>query len=203
MNKYSFIHPSKCGGKTIEEWINKNELSNIFLYDWHNIMCETTNNPIIILRDPVERFKSLFRFWKRGTNIHSRSDTFIEKHKNINIKDFINMIIQKDDELYGLSNWQKHFSTQTTWIPKETYSSTIVIIYSRKILNEKFFNLLQDLNIDISDKSKLPLTNISIKMNNDDELDEDDLNWIKEYYKSDFELLELIYTKKDLFKAVY
>ena len=75
---YMFVHPTKCGGTSFVKYINKNQLD--IGIGGHDCICSKYPNPIIFLRDPLERFLSMYNYWKNGSidlSIHTRGQEFI------------------------------------------------------------------------------------------------------------------------------
>jgi len=199
-NKFTFVHPTKCGGTSIAK-ILKNNYSNFFtVVNEHKTLCYDKNNPIILVRDPVDRFKSMYKYWKYGSEKYIKNSKFINYTKNITIKDYINLIKIKSPILNTLYTWDKHYSPITDWIKVSNYKNLIIIKYC-KDLNIPFQKMINTLNIP-NLNIQIPHINIS-KTNENIILDDEDLQFIKEYFKKDYELIELINTKPKLFRSVF
>jgi len=199
-NKFTFVHPTKCGGSSIAE-ILRNNYSNFFtVVREHKTLCYDKNNPIILVRDPVDRFKSMYKYWKYGSEKYVKNLKFVNYTKNITIKDYINLIKNKSPILNTLYTWDKHYSPITDWIKVSNYNNLIVIKYCND-LNIPFQKMINTLNIP-NLNIQIPHINIS-KTKEDIILDEEDLQFIKEYFKKDYELIELINTNPKLFRSVF
>lgn len=199
--KYTIIRPTKVGGTAVSNYLITNFV-NLFQINYfiHDDTCTNENKPIIILRDPVSRFISTYKYWKNGSKENIRPPEFIEEFKEYTIKDFINLIkIQDHPKIYSGFFWSKHMEHQTYWLKPNVYNNAIVIKYCPD-LKYKLNDLLEYL--------KLPQTgvllekeNVSIETENI-ELDEDDYEWIYNEYMDDFELWDKVNNLPELFKKV-
>ena len=199
---YTFIHPTKTGGTACELFFAK-YYSEYIKGSGHINKCNNLNNPIIIIRNPIDRFISIYKYWKNGAidTKYKRNIEFINKYKDITIKEFINLLkLKSTKDLYLDFTWKQHFDPQTEWITKGTEYKNVIIIKYEKNLNNKINTLINLLNI----KNKnvdLPLINVSKDVDNII-LDEEDISFIKEYFSNDYILSFLIDTKPELFRAV-
>jgi len=200
MQKYTFIHPTKCGGTAVEQYF-QNNYSNIITGSGHKNVCTAINNPIIIIRDPIDRFISMYNYWKNGSTngLYIRDNNFIKKYGNYTIKDYIKLL--KTNAVRDLNHkftWRQHYAAQTSWIKKDYYKNAIVIKYDEN-LDTKIHELLNYLNI--TDKNII-LNKVNVTKKDEVILDNDDINFIKNRYNSDFELINNINNKPELFKKV-
>jgi len=199
---YTFIHPTKTGGTACETFFQKH-YSEFIQGNGHDNKCSNTNNPIIIIRDPIDRFVSMYKYWKYGSldiDNFKRSESFINDHKKYSIKDFIALIKNKQyTELHRDFTWNQHFAPIVEWINNTPYKNIIVIQYEKN-LNEKINKLLKLLNIK-NKNIELPLINIS-NNKEDIQLDDNDILFIKTYFNVDFELYDDINNRPYLFKHV-
>jgi hypothetical protein len=201
-NCFSFIHPTKCGGTAVENFLLENYSKYFVMQTHHKLCCTNYNNPIIIIRDPIERFISLFNYWKYGSEIFIRDKFFLEKNKNITIKEFISLMKEnKTNTLFYSFTWDKHFQKMNHWINNTDYKNIIILTYKND-MNYTIQKMLRLFNIpNIVDK-KVEKCNIS-KGKEQVILDEEDIDFIKEYFKEDFDLIHLINTQPKLFRAVF
>jgi hypothetical protein len=206
MKKFTFIHPTKSGGTSIINILKnyyskffileKNEINNI-----HKTVCLDNNNPIILVRDPVDRFISMYKYWKYGSEKYNQR-TFRYKFyiKNMNIKHYIHLIKIKSPILKNSYTWDKHYAPTTDWIKVTNYNNLIVIRYCKdlNIPFQKMINAFKIPNLNVS----VPHSNVS-KSKEEIVLDDDDLQFITEYFKKDYELINLINTNPRSFRGVF
>ena len=200
-NRFSFIHPTKCGGTAVENFLLANYSKYFIIKTHHNLTCNNYNNSIIIIRDPIERFISLFKYWKYGSEIFIRDKKFLEKYKNITIKDFISLIKEnKTNTLFYSFTCDKHFQKMTHWINNTDYKNIIIIKYKND-MNDTIQQMLRLFKIPNLVNKKVEKCNIT-KNKENVILDEEDIHFIKEYFKEDFDLIHLINTQPKLFRSV-
>ena len=200
-NRFSFIHPTKCGGTAFENFLLEHYSKYFILMTHHKLTCNNYNNPIIIIRDPIERFISLFKYWKYGSELFIRDKIFLEKYKNITIKDFISFIKEnKTNTLFYSFTWNKHFQKMTHWINNTHYKNIIIIKYKND-MNDTIQQMLRLFKIPNLVNKKVEKCNIT-KNKENVILDEEDIHFIKEYFKEDFDLINLINTQPKLFRSV-
>jgi len=211
MKRYIFIHPTKCGGTAIINFFMK-------VYPYHTIdnigfrhekQCKDYDNPVIIIREPIDRFISMFKYWKSGSlpfkswtdvnEFRERNSNFNMKYKSYTIKDFIKLLKRKDTCLYTKFTYPVHYESIIYWIKPEDYSKTIVIKYCED-LNSKLPEILEALEVQSVNKE---MEKINISKNSEKiKLDEEDINYIKSVYNYDFELWDNINNNPALFKRV-
>ena len=200
-NRFSFIHPTKCGGTAVENFLLKHYSKYFILKSHHILTCNNYNNPIIIIRDPIERFISLFKYWKYGSEIFIRDKLFLEKYKNISIKNFISLIKEnKTNTLFYSFTWDKHFQKITHWINNTNYKNIIIIKYKND-MNFTIQKMLRLFNIPNLVDDKVEKCNITNNIE-DVTLDHEDIDFIHNYFKEDYHLIHLINTQPKLFRAV-
>lgn len=200
-NLYNFVHPTKCGGTAVEDFLHENYQQYFQLIKGHGQTCLNHNNPIIIVRDPIDRFKSIYKYWKYGSDKFMRRKEFNDKFGNITIKGFIQLLLQnKTDALYKGYTWDLHFKPITHWI-KKTKLSNIIILKYQKDIDSSVQKLLQTLNIETVPKN-VSHVNITQKIDEKILLDKQDIAFIQYYYQSDFELWDKINNQPELFRHV-
>lgn len=145
----------------------------------------------------------MYKYWKYGSldiDKYKRSGVFLQNYKDYTIKDFIQLIKNKNhNDLYQNFTWDQHFQPITNWINNTDYKNIIIILYEKN-LNEKIYKLLEVLKI----KPKLvelPIINVSNNKENI-QLDDDDIIFIQSYFVDDFKLYDNVNNRTELFKHV-
>ncbi len=202
-SKYIFIHPTKCGGTAVANYFRDHYSDFIIGGHEHATKCQS-NNSIIIVREPYDRFISMYYYWKNGSidGPFQRSQEFIEQFKEVGIKDFINIL--KDPELsqrnlfHGFT-WIQHFLPTVEWIGNVNLKEIIVIKYDKDLNNS--INKLID-RLEIPNKNVvLPFENVSKK---EDKiiLDQTDRKDIYNLFYKDFLLWKEINKHPEKFRLV-
>lgn len=199
---YTFVHIPKCGGSCVEVFFEKHYSDRIF-GTTHKWTCQKDNHPIVIVREPIERFISCYHYWKNGSHgRNARDQQFHQKYDSFTIKDFIQLIKNgSQKELVIGFMWRVHYEPQVNWMKEDVYEHSIVITYESD-LNPKIQALLEYLEIE---NKKIPLGKSNVTRKKEGEevvLDEEDILFIKEKYAADFVLWEKIKNQPELFKKV-
>lgn len=203
--KYTFIHPTKTGGTACKEYLKKYYGQYFNHCTYHQFKCTNDNNPIIIVRDVYSRFFSMFKYWKFGSiDKYKRNQEFLNKHKNKNILDFINLLkTNNTKDLIVNFTWGDHFKNTVEWINNTNYKNIIIIRYEDD-LNPKIQTLINKLNIP---NKNIPLNhinvtdrrnNLMIYKNHKEKIDE----FVQSYFKRDIEFISKIRNNPELFKLV-
>ena len=110
---YTFIHIPKCGGSPVENYFEQHYSDRIF-GTTHKWLSTKDNNPIVIIREPIERFISLYYYWKNGSHgRNSRNQEFIDKYGKYTISDFIRTFKTCVPAING--NYMHELSVGFTW----------------------------------------------------------------------------------------
>ena len=201
---YTFIHPTKTGGTFIGNILNKH-FYNIFNKDSvfgnhsHLIRCSNTIKSVVTIRNPINRFISMYNYWKNGSELNFQT----ESSKNITIKEFINMIKQNDAELMNNYIWDLHYKPQSYWINDVNKNNVIVLINDETNLIHKLKCLIEYIGVPFPNIINEHRTNVSIVETTIDKLDSDDIEFIKSQYTDDFNLYNLAIEHPEEFKKVF
>ena len=197
-NKYVFIHPTKVGGSAFIKYIQKYYI-NHFEYRGHHTKAQQVNHPILFIRDPYERFISMYKYWKYGSIDyieHQHSITHLQNVEKYNIKDFITFVKRKDSILITPFTSFMHILPQSWWIEETDYHKCIVVMYDKNKMEEKVFQLLDYLEskkVLVNNKYEFLKINVSNHQNNENIiLDSEDMKEINILYQNDFKLIETI-----------
>lgn len=205
-NLYTFVHIPKTGGLSIKSTILKYNLpvnddvsiKNCKHYlSHHTTLCSIDNNPIIVVREPLDRFKSLYFYWKQVSLQFAINNHDTDNHYEIS--DFISIL--KNHELL-ISNrriWNSHLQTQTFYINNCPFENIIVIKYEKDKIVEKFKTLFND-----TCYGNIPNKIIHTTEYNDHDfkLTNEQYKFIYEYFKEDFKLYETLQKSPEVFKKV-
>ncbi len=209
---YTFIHPTKVSGNAFKAYVSKHYSHYIDVpTTGHGRICANYPHPIIILRDPFDRFISMYKYWKYGSAEYRRRPDFVEKHRSTTLKEFIHYIETKDKRLYHDITWEDHFAPQSKWIGPDDYEKTIVIIYHKDQMEKRIHQLIDYLEIDpvttlSSSKPSFPKVNVSRDGEKKEVenlmMDGEDIEAIHRIYADDFRLFYRLKNSPDLFKHV-
>ena len=200
--RYTFVNPPKTGGIACEKYFDTYYKEYIIAVS-HFYCCTNSNNPIVVIRDVIDRFISTYKYWKYGAfdAKFKRNQEFIEKYKNYTIQDFITLLKNECfDDLYETFTFDDHYKQQVDWIRDVDYINLIIITYEPDLTN-KLEQLTTSLGIR-NPSAKLNKINITKGADEDIRLTEDDHAFIKKYYADDFALIDTIRQHPELFKMV-
>ena len=200
--KYTFIHITKSGGSAVEIYFKKH-YSKFIMGETHSYKAEKNNHPIVIVREPIERFISSYHYWKNGSyDRNKRPQNFQAKYSNCSIKDYIHLIKHNiRTELVNGFTWREHLYKQDDWLNPAFYANSIVIIYEPNLQN-KIYQLLDYINVE-NKMISLPRYNITrCKEGENVILEKDDLLWIREHFKEDFDLWDKLHFQQECFLKV-
>jgi Sulfotransferase family len=197
--KYTFIHVPKTGGTAINKLLQNNYSSYFDLYSnqYHNMVATKNNRPILCIREPTDRFLSIYNYWNTHVN---------EYHQNVDtsFKNFVHLLkTDSDSLLFGyppiLSEY--HYFPQSSYIDPSVYSHAIVITYDKNKLEDKVNSLLEYLGI--SNNNNNSLTQETVSNHTDVNPDSEDMNFIRERYNDDYLLWNKLNKQPDLFLKVF
>lgn len=200
MKKYILIHPTKCGGTAVRYYL-LNNYNEYFIVKGHWRKFKKNDNGIIIVRDVKDRFHSMYKYWKYGSSdVKKHSRKTIDE--NVTVLDFIKLIKENSEKLKTRYSSIEHVLPTFNWIEGQSTKNLIIIKYDKN-LNDKINKLLNYLNIP-NKNIELKKSNISVieKDNSFTQYDKEIDEFIKIYYKKDFDLINKINNNPEEFKHV-
>lgn len=191
----TFVHIPKTGGSAIKEYLNAyDEHIQYMGHDGNFRALEDTR--IVVIRDPIDRFLSFYKYW--------RQEYLDSTGNDVSLFDCIDLIKSNNtDTLLLPKHIEKyHYMPQSFYLPEESYSKTIVIMYTkdRVDMQRKLTNVLEFLGIPLKEDHELGIVNESTVV--DANLRNDDKWWLYEYYAADFRLMQEIESHPEKFKLV-
>ena len=198
---HTFIHPTKCGGTALEQFFARTCPRRI-RGDGHLNLSSKKNNPIIVIREPFDRFSSIFRYWKSGAEAgpYQRAPELLAKYAGTTPKQFIRMIAEdRREDLYADPRWtREHFLPQSHWLPPEAMPHAILLAYAPDLapaVSDLFKYLRIEAPVD------LPKVNVS-RRDAMVELDDEDRRWIRQVFATDFDLWDRLRLRPQDFRRV-
>ena len=188
-----FIHIPKTGGRSISEFFDTLETHP------HNRKCDEYGPYVTVVREPISRFESIFRFWKYGSTECQRDSVFTKKNQNVTIKNYIQLIKTNHPDVFHSFTGKTHLP-QIHWLPKKAWSHTVVIRYESDMSSQlqKFLEFSRDIVPPIKE-----LTHRNVSHGSPVTLDDEDLAWLHQHYQADFELWDALHSTPELFKKVF
>ena len=192
MEGFKLIHPTKTGGTYICDTLHAHTL--IAKPAGHHVpVCGQHPKPIISVREPFDRFKSMYKYWRFGGNKYG-----VSGRKDGSVDDFIKAITTCRHKLKTLHTWEVHFKPQAHWITPDDYSKTIVVRY-KDDMSEQLQKLLEYLKISCDTLSS---SRINTSLGDDFELTKEQKIFVENFYQKDFELWNDVSNRPSLFKCV-
>lgn len=198
---HQFIHIPKTGGCAVGGFLRLNYPGS-FQEMGHEFMVPSSENPIVVVRSPLDRVFSVFYFWTGGSEIYSPKDFFGDE--DMSFRNFIDSAqviadsIPHTDQLVANYSRVLHVLPQSRWLSPENYAKTIVIRYNRD-MTQSLKKLVEYLKL--PNFSGMPKVNISKKK--PITFSKYENGKLFELYKSDFELWNDINHHQYKFKKVF
>lgn len=192
MECFKLIHPTKTGGTYICDTLYAHKLIPK-PRGHHGPVCDQHPNPIISLREPVDRFKSMYKYWRFGGYKYGASD-----REGGSVDDFIDAITSASHELNTNHTSNMHVKPQTYWIKPSDYSKTIVVRYTDD-MSSQVKKLLEYLEIT---SDSISSDRINKSMGDDFELTREQKIFVENFYQEDFDLWSDVSHRPSLFKHV-
>lgn len=182
----TFLHVPKTGGSSVVEFLRQ--------YDFELLGHEGSieKNTVLIIREPIDRFKSSFKYWKQNCIADNTCD------ESVTVSDFIENIKKNNAVLNTTHTWDVHYLPQSKYIDETKYKNAIVIRYCDR-MEDKLHLLLQYLNIE---NKHIELNHVNQSQEYPIHIQYDDLSWIMDYYKNDFDLWNKLKNNPELFLKV-
>jgi hypothetical protein len=203
---HTFVHPTKTGGTALEQYFKKHHFRNVSGAG-HIHTCANSQNPIIVIRDPMDRFVSIYKYWRNGAEDgkYKRDPDWVSINT---ISDFIAKLSRNDTGfakkyLHRDFTTDLHFSEQRHWLKPQDYSKTIVVAYDKDGLDRKLRDLLCHLKLP---PTGLPLPRVNVTkslLGVCCAMTDRDRAWVREKFKNDFELWHLVTRHPQRFKKVF
>jgi hypothetical protein len=185
--RYGFIHITKTGGTAVFRFLRKHYSEHINTFKGrkpHSVRSDWVPKPILIIREPTERFISIYHYWKYGSDLWHRPKDWNPAVKSIH--EFTQKL--KSGEPMRLNHsftWKEHFLPQSAWIKPWNYNKTIVLKYN-KDLNNSVQELIKYLDIPVKD-IEVPKQNSTSKKEEINLVD-DDYIFLRQRYREDYDL---------------
>lgn len=194
ISMYSFIHVPKSSGSCVNECL---ALDRNFVTDnTHRMKCTNTNNPIVVVRDPYDRFLSLYQYWKYGSERYV-NPVYIHR-STCSILDFIHFIqTNQTNMLYGYNTWAVHYKCTADWLAGVHYKNIIILRYQPDM--DPVIDALYEF-IQLPKPAAIRKVNISVKEPIADE--EVVRAFVRQHYKADYDLIANISAFPEQFKCV-
>jgi hypothetical protein len=196
--KFQFVHIPKTGGCSVIGLLIRNYPESIETLG-HEFKVETSENPIVVVREPLDRISSVYQFWNKGSEVFDFDKNLTFDEFILGAEDLINSIPKEESDLATNYGIDLHILPQTRWLDEECYSKTIVIRYE-KDLKKSIARLIDFLGLeDRSDDFKtVNVTKDKAEMNFSDE----QVKAILKVYADDFRLWRDINRHPEKFRKV-
>lgn len=100
----------------------------------------------------------------------------------------------QDSDLYHGFTKVHHVEPQSNWLPKECWKNLTVLRYQKE--------MTEKLEAFLGVPLKKPLTRRNVSHGDPVTLDPEDLEWLRDQYREDFELWDAVNSQPELFKKV-
>jgi len=201
---YGFIHVPKTGGTSIIEFLNKN-YPNKFVCSrfngnpFHSLTTSDVDVPIVIIRNPIDRFISSYYYWKKGPQNGPYQKVYRDhQNSNFSIDQFVDLLQKNKASVNTEITWNVHFKPQHNWIKEKDFAKTIVIKYKEN-LSDSVYSLMDYLKLP---KYQHPLKKSNMCNYEPVQVSEYTMNYISRLYHQDFILWESILSRNSIFKLI-
>lgn len=177
-----FIHITKTGGTNIKD---KNKNNNIKYGNYHNETAMTYKNNkmkcFAILRNPIERYVSLFYYNTQGSNKYKKTNNI-----KMNINNFVSQHYENKTLIDKFERGMQ-FKKQVEWLENADIDNTFLVMFSKNNLINNIREMCKYIGIDFIYDSNINNINVT-NYDNSLELTEDSKNKIIEMYLDDYNL---------------
>ena len=139
------IHVPKTGGFAMCTFL-AHHFPGHFELMGHEFRTKDSENPIVTIRNPIERVESAYQYLTKGSEIFDLNERMTFWEFLAVAEELMGSIRPDEHDLLSKYPTTIHSLPQAYWINREDYSKTIVIIY-QKDLNESVFELLRILDL--------------------------------------------------------
>ena len=185
----TFIHVPKTSGSSVVEFLKNYDFK--ILGHEHFLKDDVA---VLVIREPIDRFQSSYNYWKHYCIEDKKCD------ESVTVSHFIEYIKTNNSILYTTHTWDVHYLPQSNYMATENYKKAIVIRYDKDKMESKLNSLLEYLNIE---NKNIKLTHNNKSTTYTINIQQDDLLWLMQYYKDDFDLWNKLNTSTDLFLKVF
>lgn len=203
---HTFVHPTKTGGTAVEQYFKRHHSKSV-RGAGHIHTCANSQNPVVIVREPMDRFVSMFRYWRNGAmdGAYTRPPGWVSVNS---ISDFIARL-RDDDDAFRRKYLRRgfttdlHFAEQGHWLDPSDHAKTVVIAYDKDRLDDKLGMLLDHLGLP---RVGLPLPRVNVTKSCEGvscEMTDEDRAWVEDRYEADFRLWHLVNKHPHRFKKVF
>ena len=182
--QYRFIHVNKCGGKSLNHSLN--EMLTKKRKEYHEVHglvgTPVTKNAkgklILFVRDPIERAISSYHY-----------DRVKKRQYDLDFNDYIRNI-QKDS-----NKMNTHLRFSLSWYidPEQMKDMNFFFVGTLENISDDYKKLIEKLEIPKNDIVELPHFNMTIRLGH--KVDPKNLDFLREYYKKDYECLDILEKK--------
>lgn len=141
MEKQIFIHIGKCGGSTV-----RTSISNYVEIHLNKVKFSEKHNYIIVLRNPIDRFKSAF-YYRKLRHKKSHTKKYLKNETKIfskvkNVYDFTeNLFNYNIDEVNGIAHIGENISYYLEPIIEHLNKDNVKHIFTSHFLDEDLKNV--------------------------------------------------------------
>lgn len=191
----TFVHITKTGGTTIASGLMKRCPRQVTGYGHSKVEHDVPKNQLVvtILRDPVERIRSQFFYWRDGsTTLNTRTAAENTENRKLfpTLSSFLDAAIQNTPNFHRVTTkrygftWDQHFHPQASWLSVPTRAHFVCFHSSNLVKRTQ--SLLDALHIPC-DLNGIDKKNPTLPYE-DETLSPAHMEWLRRTFRRDFEL---------------